>query len=271
VGISKGKLLIVVASFSLGAGSLPAAIMPTIFFDDFESGNLNNWTTTATNPFTIDSTRNAVPGGGIFSALQDISTDRMHHNIIADNGGVEPTGTSTFTSWIFDSVIGGSTTTRIFNEVRGHSGGSGLPNGGTVISGTLAQLLAIGKFNTVTKPGEVFNINKYQGRVTFGTDPGWFNLDGPGAPDRSVGWHKFTIERLGDETTINFYVDDILSRTFLNATPQSWDTLIMGSGLGSTATDSSTDGFEVTVPEPASLTIVAATALGFLARRRRRA
>ena len=68
----------------------------------------------------------------------------------------------------------------------------------------LSQLLAIGKYGAVTLPGEVWDGTKYQGRVTFGSSAGWFNLDGPGAPSRSLGWHKFAIERLADETTINF-------------------------------------------------------------------
>ena len=258
------------ASGLLLSGTAHAAVMFTIFSDDFESGTLANWTTSATSPFTISNARNVVPALGTFSAAQDISTDRMHHNIIADNGGVEPTGTSTFTSWIYDP--GPPDSTRMFNEVRGYSGGTGLPNGGTAASGSLAQLLAIGKYNTVTRVGEVYNGNKYQGRVTFaltGTNAGWINLDEPGSPDRSIGWHKFTIERLGDDTTINFYVDDILSETFVNSTPQSWDTLVMGSGLGSTVTDSNTDGIEVAVPEPTGLGLVALGALGFVARRRR--
>jgi hypothetical protein len=239
-----------------------------IFSDDFESGNLSNWTTTGTSPLVIDTAQQIVPAGGTFSAKMDTSADRMHHNIIADNGGSELSGASTFTSYIYDP---GSTApaTRIFNEVRGYSGGTGLPNGGTAASGTLAQLLAIGKYNTVTLPGEVFNGNKYQGRVTFGTSAGWFNLSDPGSPNRSAGWHKFMIERLTDDTTINFYVDDILSRTITAATVQSWDTVILGPGLGTTVGDAWIDGLSVqsVVPEPASLTVLALGSLVMLRRR----
>lgn len=46
-----------------------------------------------------------------------------------------------------------------------------------------------------------------------------------------MGWHKFTIERMGDGSTINFFVDDILSRTITGATIQSWDTLIFSYGF----------------------------------------
>jgi hypothetical protein len=246
-----------------------------IFADDFESGTMSNWTQTSATAGTslVNSTeQNIVPGGGTQSAKMDASNDRMHHNIIADNGGVEVSGYSTFTSNIYDNT---GTATRIFNEVRGYSGGTGLPNGGTTASGALAQLLAIGKYNTVTLPSEVYDGTKYQARVTFGTNAGWFNLNAAGSPNRSTGWHMFTIERLADDTTINFYVDDILSRTITAATAQSWDTVILGPGLGSTAGDAWIDGLSVdngiVVPEPTSFVLIGLACVGLLGVRRRTA
>src|SRR6185369_1559413 len=104
------------------------------------------------------------------------------HNIIADNGGAEVHGQSIATSWIYDPASA-APPTRIFNEVRGHAGGSGIPNGGTVVSGSLAQLLASGKFNQVTLPGEVFAATKYQARCGFSSNATvfvWFNLNAAG-------------------------------------------------------------------------------------------
>ncbi len=213
------------------------------------------WTTyssTTPNPLTIASGVNVDPVGGNYSALLDISTDRMHHNIVADNGGAELSGYALFTSYWYDEA---GTATRFYNEVRGYSGGEGIPNGGTTASGSLAQLLAIGKYNTVTLAGDVFNGTKYQARVAFGSNAGWFNLDAAGSPDRSVGWHKFAIERLADGTTLNFYVDDVLSRTIGGATAESWDTLILGGGLGSTVGNAWTDGISLVVPEPSTLAL----------------
>src|SRR5688500_8541588 len=79
-----------------------------VFTDDFESGNLNNWTVTsptAPNPLTIDNTQNFSPSGGTFSAKIDISGDRMHRNIIADNGGSELGGYSIFQISMFDDGV----------------------------------------------------------------------------------------------------------------------------------------------------------------------
>lgn len=230
--------------------AMPSANATIIFNDTFESGNLSNWTTTGSSPFVISDAQNATTGGQ-YSALMDTSADRMHRNIIADNGGNEVTGHSWFISYIYDA--GPTPTTRIFNEVRGYNGGTGLPNGGNVANGSLAQLLAIGKYNQVTMAGDVYDGTKYQARVTFGTTTGWFNLNAPGAPSRSTGWHKFAIERLADGTTVNFYVDDILSRTITGTANVSWDTIVMGPGLGSTVGNGWVDNVSVAVPEPGSV------------------
>jgi len=247
----KAIYLTSVSILSLVSSSVVAPAQITVFSDYFESGSMSLWTATAVtpSPLTIDNTQNVQPGGGTYSAYLNTSADRMHHNLLADNGGVELSGYSLFTSYWYDNA---GTASRYFNEVRGYSAGTGLPDGGTTASGTLAQLLAIGKYNTVTLVGEVFNANKYQARVTFGTTSGWFNLDGVGSPDRSVGWHKFGIERMSDGSTLNFYVDNILSRTITGATVQSWDTVVLGPGLGTTLGDAWADGISITVPEPST-------------------
>jgi hypothetical protein len=265
------KTLALVTSLGI-AGFAPLAVGQVIFSDDFESGDMSRWTATATtpSPLVIQTGTNASPGGGNFSAYLNISTDRMHHNIIADNGGAELDGYALFTSYWYDNS---GTATRYYNEVRGYSGGTGLPNGGTTATGTLAQLLAIGKYNTVTLAGDVYDATKYQARIAFGSTnaAGWFNLNAPGVPDRSTGWHKFTIERLADGSTINFYVDDVLGRTLSGATIASWDTVILGPGLGTTAGDAWSDGITVMIPEPTSLSLCLLGGFGMAAWLRRRA
>lgn len=226
-----------------------AASAQTIFSDNFESGNLNLWTASGTSPLVIDNTQNAAPGGGSFSAYANLSLNRMHRNIIADNGGAEVSGWSTLTAWIYDSTM-----TRPYVQALSYSG-TGLPNGGTVADGSLNQLLAIGKYSSVSMAGEVYDATKYQARILAGANSGWFNLNAPGSPSRSTGWHKFEIERLGDGTTINFYVDDVLSRSLTGATASSWDTITMGFGTTSASNgDAWYDGIAVgIVPEPSAL------------------
>lgn len=249
-----------------------AARAAVVFADDFESGNMSKWTSTAASPnaspLTISTSQNVVPVVGLYSAAVDNTADRMHHNIVADNGGSEVAGASIFSYYFYDD--GGST--REFAEVRGYSGGTGLPDGGTAFSGTLAQLLAIGRYNSVTLAGETYNATKYQARLTFGTSAGWFNLDGVGTPSRSIGWHQFSIERLADNTSINFYVDGILSRSLTGAVDASWDTVVLGSALGTAATTAYFDGVSVvTVPEPSGSVLGLAALLGAASVRRRKA
>ncbi|MFN7140547.1 MAG: immunoglobulin domain-containing protein, partial [Limisphaerales bacterium] len=212
----------------------------TIFHDTFESGNMNNWTTTGWHPLTSSTAHNIDPDGGTRSALMTISSNRMHRNIIADNGGSELSGAARVSWYIYDTAAA----SRIFNEVRGYSSGTGLPNGGTTASGSLGQLLAAGKYNETTMSGEIFDITKYQARVLTASPAGWFNLNAPGAPSRSIGWHKFEIERLSNGDLL-FFVDGKLGRTITGANAQSWDTIILGPGLGNSLGDAWFDGFKV--------------------------
>jgi hypothetical protein len=214
------------------------------FNETFESGTLSGWglasnaaAPTATMP-TISTAQNHT-SGGTHSALVDISTDRMYRNI-----GAEVAGRGKATFWIYDS-----TQTRVFTEVRSYSG-----NG--FEQGSLNQLLCIGKYNTTTvPPHEAFDVTKYQGRIVNGPNAGWFNLNGPGAPSRSTGWHKFEIERLADFSTVNWYVDGVLCRTFTGLSSPAWDCVVVGSvGAGSTTGNAWVDDFKVEYYDPPAIT-----------------
>ena len=143
----------------------------------------------------------------------------MYHNL-----GFEMDGHARVTFWIYDN---NGPQNRVYGEVRSYSG-AGYTNG------TLQQLFAAGRYGvgfgtgTGTLAGEVVNTSRYQARVIFGTNTGWFNLNA----NRSVGWHQFQIEQLADGSTINFYVDGIADRSILGAASGSWDTVTIGS-LGS--------------------------------------
>ncbi|MCX8091481.1 MAG: N-acetylmuramoyl-L-alanine amidase, partial [Verrucomicrobiae bacterium] len=209
------------------------------FFETFESGNLNNWATAITEatPAATDlniSTAQNRTSGGSYSARVDISTDRMYRNI-----GAKITGRGRFTFWLYDS-----TQTRAFAEVRSYTGNS-------FNSGSLQQLLAAGRYNTVTLPGETYDGTKYQGRIASGPNAGWFNLNAPGAPSRSTGWHKFEIERLADGSTVNWYVDGVLARSFTGLTLPGWDSVVIGSvGTSSTTGEAWFDDLMVEYYDP---------------------
>ena len=185
------------------------------FYDDFESPAINwtNFVPPAT-ALTVSTAQSVSPTR---SAYVNSSLDRMYRNL-----GVSVDGRLRITAWIYDS-----TQTRSFVDVRGYTGGG-------YNQGSLVQLFCAGKYNTVTMPGETYDATKYQGRVVSGANNGWFNLNAPGAPARSAGWHKFVIERRADGTTVDFYVDGILSRTITGTTRSSLDSAAIGSvGTGS--------------------------------------
>jgi MYXO-CTERM domain-containing protein len=158
------------------------------------------------------------------------------------------------TFWLYDQLAA----TRQFNSIRDYTGAG-------YKDGDLDQIYATGIYNTVSAPGEVHDATKYHARVAFGSGAGWFNLNAPGCPNRSTGWHKFTIEV--NSTVANFYVDDILGRSWSRGTITAFDSVGLGSLLSSASTAVWTDDFTVT-PEPAALVLLA---LGTLVVWRRRA
>jgi hypothetical protein len=250
------RLISCVAIVGLLGSSLFAETV--IFSDDFESGNLNLWTFPGANQLNISTAQNRIPVGGLYSAQIDSSGDRMYHNL-----GSEVSGQILFTTYLFDD-----TQTRAFTEIRAYSGAG-------YADGTLQQLLAIGKYNSVNMTGEVYTATKYQGRLTYGSTAGWFNLNGPGSPNRSAGWHKFDIEILPSGTDVNFYLDGVLSRSFSGATLATYDTVVVGLGAGSTAGNAWVDGMSLAiVPEPGAIVLLAsglaALAVLALSRARRR-
>ncbi|MDB6029588.1 MAG: N-acetylmuramoyl-L-alanine amidase LytC [Verrucomicrobiales bacterium] len=230
------------------SASAALAVNTLVAFDEtFESGNLNNWgialssSTPAATTWDISTAQNHTPGGSK-SAYVNISSDRMYRNI-----GARVAGRGKATFWIYDS-----TQTREFAEVRSYTGGQF-----TYDNATLNQLLAAGKYSSVTYPGDIYDGTKYQGRITYtnatatATDVGWFNLNGPGSPSRTAGWHKFEIERLADFSTVKWYVDGILCRTLTGVYSPAWDSVVIGSvGTGTTAGDAWLDDLKVEYYDP---------------------
>ena len=198
-----------------------------IFFDDFESGTLANWTTVSSGtPMTLSSNK-ANPVNGLYSAKETNSLNKMYHNL-----GTEVQNRARASFWIYDN---GDSHIRAYGEARSHSG-NGYANG------SLQQIFAVGIYQTPFDPntgellGEDVNSTYYQARVYAGTNTGWCNLNATNVPVRSIGWHKFDIEKSSDGRSVKFFVDGVLGRTITNTVNATWDTVATGSyGSGSGA------------------------------------
>lgn len=233
-------LAIAVASLMAVAGSSQAQ---TNFYDDFEEGNLNNWAVaTGADTMILASGTNAVPTNGNYSIEMTNSLCKMYVNIPT----VITAQSSKFTCYYYDDS---GTAARAYGETRSYTGGS-------YASGNLAQDLMIGKYNsvslvsnTVPLTNEVYDGTKYQGRMANGTLNGYFNLNLPGTPSRSTGWHQLIIEQgLMDNGNLilSFYVDGVLGRVFTNNDSPAWNVVTVGSvAAGTTAGNAWFDGVEV--------------------------
>lgn len=245
----KARALLVVG---IGVLAFAAASMAApIFQDDFEggvyAGSGGKWTAANTTYLMTWATDQAK--SPTHSAKTTLSGARIYANL-----GQE-VATPTLEFWLYDDSM-----TRSFAQIAGYTGAG-------YNQGTNEALLAIGKYNSVTMPGETWG-NYYSGRVTYGTTVGWFMLNGPGSPTRSAGWHKFKVEVTSGGTAANFYVDGILSRTITGLTVRNYDSVTLGFGTSSTSNGNSWyDDVSVT-PEPATMALLGLGALPLIRRRR---
>jgi hypothetical protein len=148
--------------------------------------------------------------------------------------------------------------------------------GSTFGDGALQQIFAIGKYHvgfgtpTGIFASETMNTGLYQGRILTGDDAGWFNL--PGVARTPNQWVKFDLERL-DDGTVNFFVNDVLSRSITSASFFTVDSLMLGSvAAGTTVTVGYFDDVRLEViPEPSTYALlgVGAVMFAFFARRKK--
>jgi hypothetical protein len=210
------------------------------------------WTPIGANSATLASDQSHSAPNSVFALTTTNNTGGNYRNLPGEYNATDG-APLLITYWMYYANGG----TRHYNEIRAYAdGGFG--------QGALQQLVAAGWNNSVTAPGEVFDGTKFQARVAFGPNTGWFNLNAAGAPNRSEGWHKFTIEIRS--TDLNVYVDDVLGRTFTRGAVASFDSFVLGSRLTSAGVGSWTDDLVIT-PEPGALALLA---LGGLAALRRR-
>ena len=200
----------------------PVKAQPT-FYDDFESyadlSALNLvW---VNNSAPVSATLTGVPGEGLIltnsrsfappSTGTKSGATRWAHDrsyvTLAEN--LPATTPAMFTVYMFrNSVSTGVGQTR-FHVVAGAS------TFGSSASG-------IGWFNQATAVvngvADVFDGTTFQGKFSTLGGNTMFNLNNAGCPRRTIGWHKFDVERLADGST-RYYVDNVLGRTITNASP----------------------------------------------------
>jgi len=197
--------------------------------DNFENG-LGQWTPMMDGEVLgIDNSQNRTANSRR-SAMITNSAQKMY-------AGLNPKlrSKTRLTVWIYDA--GGPQ--MAYAELRGYSGvyagyAKYIPNKG------LRQCFAAGIYtsdfgtnNKGTLAGETLDPTRYQGKVSKGTNSGWFNLNATEAPKRSIGWHKFQIERSAFRTNVSFYIDGILAREIRNINAADLDTVSIGStGMG---------------------------------------
>ncbi len=205
------------------------------FQDNFGACNMAEWTT-AVGSYTDLVSSSEQSHSSSCSAKLDNTSDYMYHNFGSYSGH-----TKVSFYWYDDGA-----STKSYVEMRSYSGGS--------YPGSLTQVLAIGKYNTTTAPGEVYDLHKYQLRVLYpSASMGWMNCEtNTSGGARSAGWHKFSIERLADGT-LKFTVDDVATRTVTGANAMDWNTVFIGSGSGTAAITAYFDDVVVEYFDPPSI------------------
>ncbi|MEO6036264.1 MAG: immunoglobulin domain-containing protein [Verrucomicrobiota bacterium] len=223
-----------------------------VFQDDFES-YADTGTLQAAWPFSaglnggiqLSTTNNIVPSTGTKSAKISRSDDRSY--TILTNFDGSPLSVPDTTHSKFTVYINSFSTSSTVGATRTVAG---------VGNSTASQNVGIGWFNNATAvingTADVYQGAKHQGRHSGVAGNFYFNLNNPGTPNRTVGWHKFDVERVSDGVSFvqfNYYVDNILGRSITNSS-FSWDYSVLGFGAGTLPGEDNFDGVAITLNHP---------------------
>lgn len=133
------------------------------------------------------------------------------------------------------------------------------------------QLIEMGLNNNVATTSYMARVVGFDGGQGVGA---FFKLDGTGVPTRSVAFHE--LKAILTPSGVSFFVDGVASKTIdwsgdAAAKARSYDKVRLGSNLTSVQVAYFDNVLVSTdpVPEPATLSLLALTALPLLARRRR--
>jgi hypothetical protein len=232
------------------------------FYDDFESyadlAALNLvW---VNNSAPVSATLTGVPAEGLIltnsrsfappSTGTKSGATRWAHDrsyvTLAEN--LPATTPALFTVYMFRNSVSTTAGQTRFHVVAGAN------NFGSAAAG-------IGWFNNATAVvngvADVFEGTTFQGKFSGIGGNSFFNVNAPGCPRRTIGWHKFDVERLADGST-RYYVDNVLGRTITNASPD-WTYVIAGFGTtsatpGIPGEEVDIDGVAVTTNNPSVTT-----------------
>jgi hypothetical protein len=222
-----GVYTVVVTDEAGQVSSSPAVLSlrpVTNFEDNFDLGTTNWQALLDSTPMGAGKMAGKGPRT---AAVVTNQAQKIYHNL-----GAEYSCRTVFTFWMYDD----GSSLAACGQLRGYTGAG---YGNYASPGGLWQEFIIGKYNgpfgtnltSGTLKSESLNVSRYQGRVLRGTNAGWFNLDVRGASARSVGWHKFTIDRetAPRSCTVSFFVDDVLGKRVEGADPEPIDSLVIGS------------------------------------------
>ncbi len=211
------------------------------------------WTGDANFPATYPGKqKNATPGGsksayvpaGQTATLDPVLYPGANDTEVGWNNGYQgmfDTYYATPTSW--GDFMGSWSQPLVWNVNIYDSGGPGVDNmyqwaeaRNYTSDSTLNGLFAVGM------PGSSFfssglDNNYYSGRVIVGNGSGigYVNLDRPGTPTRTIGWHTFTVVgKYAPYTYCDFYVDGVLARKNIAWGGNAMNNLYIGSGYAAT-------------------------------------